>query len=127
MGYKGVTSDINKTDDYREILSKNLVYELENEEFKGHSKSGPKGVFSRDRKLTFKNLIVIIIIFKSSIQRELDRFFKIVNQSDFNIREVTKGALSQARAKLKPLAFKRLNEVACNTFYTEAAFLIKLP
>jgi len=29
VGYKGVTSDINKTDDYREILSKNLVYELE--------------------------------------------------------------------------------------------------
>jgi hypothetical protein len=124
VGYKGTTSNINKTDDYREILSKKLVYELENEEFKGHSKSGPKGAFSRDRKLTFKNLIVIIIIFKSSMQRELDRFFKIVNKSDFNIREVTKGALSQARAKLNPWAFKRLNEVACNTFYAEAAYYI---
>jgi len=122
VGYKGVTSIINKTEDYRENLSNNLVYELENEEFKGHSKNGPKGVFSRDRKLTFKNLIVIIIIFKSSIQRELDRFFKIVNKSDFNIREVTKGALSQARAKLNPWAFKRLNEVACNTFYAEADY-----
>ena len=29
------------------------------------------GVFSRDRKLTFKNLIVMIINFKRSIQREL--------------------------------------------------------
>lgn len=122
MGYKGVTSIIDKIGDYREILSNNIVYELEDEEYKGHSKRGPKGVFSRDRKLTFKNLIVIIIIFKSSIQRELDRFYKVVKSGDFNIREVTKGALSQARAKLDPWAFKRLNEVACNTFYELAPY-----
>ena len=71
-----MTSIINQIEDYREILSNNLAYELENEEFKGHSKNGLKGVFTRDRKLTFKNLIVIIIIFKSSIQRELDRFLR---------------------------------------------------
>jgi hypothetical protein len=122
VGYKGVTSIINQIGDYREILSNNIVYELEDEEYKGHSKRGPKGVFSRDRKLTFKNLIVIIIIFKSSIQRELDRFYKVVKSGDFNIREVTKGALSQARAKLDPWAFKRLNEVACNTFYDLAPY-----
>ncbi len=119
-----MTSIINQIEDYREILSNNLAYELENEEFKGHSKNGPKGVFTRDRKLTFKNLIVIIIIFKSSIQRELDRFFKVVKNDDFNIREVTKGALSQARAKLNPWAFKRLNEVACNTFYERVEYYI---
>ena len=84
-----MTSIINQIEDYREILSNNLAYELENEEFKGHSKNGPKGVFTSDRKLTFKNLIVIIIIFKSSIQRKLDRFFKVVKNDDFNIREVT--------------------------------------
>ena len=55
--------------------------------------------------------------FKSSIQRELDRFFKDISNSDFNIRTVTKGAFTQARAKLNPWAFKRLNEVAVNTFY----------
>ena len=98
----GVSSIINPKEDYREILSKNIAYELEDEGYKGHSKRGPTGVFSRDRKLTFKNLIVIIIIFKSSIQRELDRFYKVVKSGDFNIREVTKGALSQARAKLDP-------------------------
>lgn len=119
-----MTSIINQIEDYREILSNNLAYELENEEFKGHSKNGPKGVFTRDRKLTFKNLIVIIIIFKSSIQRELDRFFKVVKNDDFNIREVTKGALSQARAKLNPWAFKRLNEVTCNTFYERVEYYI---
>lgn len=122
MGYKGVTSIINQIEDYREILSNLIAYELENEEYKGHSKRGPNGVFSRDRKLTFKNLIVIIIIFKSSIQRELDRFYKVVKGGDFNIREVTKGALSQARAKLDPWAFKRLNELSCNTFYDLAPY-----
>ncbi|NEW85165.1 MAG: IS4 family transposase [Mariniphaga sp.] len=91
-------------------------------EFKGDSKDGLGGVFSRDRKLTFKNVIVMIINFKSSIQRELDGFFKAISKSDFKIREVTKGAFSQARAKLNPWAFKRLNEVAVNSFYEGAEY-----
>ena len=62
--------------------------------------------------------------FKSSIQRELDRFYKDVSQSDFNIRKVTKGAFTQARAKLNPWAFTRLNEVAVNTFYDEAEYYV---
>jgi len=66
----------------------------------------------------------LLLKFKSSIQRELNRFYKEVNQSDFNIREVTKGAFTQARAKLKPEAFKRLNEVAVNTFYNEAEYYV---
>ena len=122
QGYIGGNPSINPKADYRENLSKNIVYELENEEFKGHSKSGPVGVFSRDRKLTFKNLVVMIINFKSSIQRELDGFFKALSKSDFKIREVTKGAFTQARAKLNPWAFKRLNEVAVNSFYQGAEY-----
>ena len=62
--------------------------------------------------------------FKSSIQRELDRFYKEVSQSDFNIRTVTKGAFTQARAKLNPWAFKRLNEVAVNSFYNGAEYYV---
>lgn len=100
------------------------MYELENEEFKGHSKDGPEGVFSRDRKLTFNILIILIIKFKSSIQRELDSFFKAISRSDFNIREVTKGAFSQARAKLNPWAFMRLNEVAVNSFYDDVEYYV---
>lgn len=60
--------------------------------------------------------------FKTSIQRELDIFFKEATNSDFNIREATKGAFTQARAKLKPEGFKRLNEIAVNTFYDEAPY-----
>jgi len=60
------------------------------------------------------------MIFKSSIQRELDRFYKTLYREDYNIREATKGALTQARAKLNPWAFARLNEVAVQTFYSDA-------
>ncbi len=60
------------------------------------------------------------MLIKSSLQRELDRFYKALNQEDYNIREVTKGALTQARAKLNPWAFIRLNEVATQTFYNDA-------
>jgi hypothetical protein len=65
-----------------------------------------------------------VLKFKSSIQRELDRFYKEVTQSDFNIRAVTKGAFTQTRAKLNPWAFKRLNEVAVNSFYNGAEYYV---
>jgi len=66
----------------------------------------------------------LIINFKSSIQRELDKFFKTISRSDFNIREVTKGAFTQARAKLNPWAFQRLNDVAAGTFYEGAEYYV---
>lgn len=79
-------------------------------------------MFTRNRKLPIKTIILLVLKFKSSIQRELDRFYKEVSQSDFNIREVTKGAFTQARAKLNPWAFTRLNEVAVNSFYEGAEY-----
>ena len=59
---------------------------------------------------------------KSSLQRDLDRFFKTLQQSDFNIREVTKGALSKSRSNLNPEAFKRLNDVGVKTSYNEVDY-----
>jgi len=63
----------------------------------------------------------MIMIFKSSLQRDLDNFFKALSKSDFKIRDATKSAFTQARAKLNPWAFQRLNEVASDTFYDEAS------
>jgi hypothetical protein len=60
---------------------------------------------------------------KSSLQRELDGFYKEVTGTDFNIRYVTKGAFSQARAKLKPEAFSELNDNVNGTFYDQAPYL----
>lgn len=58
-----------------------------------------------------------------ALQRELDSFFKKITSSDFSIREATKGAFSQARAKLNAWAFIRLNEVAVDTFYNTVEYL----
>jgi hypothetical protein len=117
----GIPSEI-KSDEFRNDLTNNIIYELENEAFKCHSRGGKKKYFSRDRKMTLSRLIITIMFFKSAIQRELDRFFKAISDDDFNIREVTKGALTQARAKLNPDSFKRLNTVAVNTFYSKVDY-----
>lgn len=84
-----------------------------------------KSILKRTKINLKKNIVLLIIMFKSSIQREQDRFFKSVSQSDYNIREVlTKGAFPQARAKLNPCAFKRLNEVTVDTFYQGAEYYV---
>lgn len=57
-----------------------------------------------------------------AVQRELDSFFQKITSSEYTIREATKGAFSQARAKLNEWGFIRLNEVAVNTFYNEAEY-----
>jgi len=61
---------------------------------------------------------------KSSLQRDLDSFYKEVSGGDFNIRKVTKGAFTQARAKINPNAFVELNDNVNNTFYTEAPYRV---
>jgi len=61
---------------------------------------------------------------KSSIQRELDSFYKEVTGGEFKIREVTKGAFTQARSKLSHEVFIKLNESVNNTFYSEAPYLV---
>lgn len=64
------------------------------------------------------------MLLKTSLQRDLDRFYKAVCKSDFNIRTVTKGALSTARSKLNPEAFKRLNRVGVEIFYRDAKYYV---
>jgi hypothetical protein len=111
----------NKQADYRETASEKIEYEIEEEGFRRFSR-GVSHNFSRNRVLTFKKLILLIMSLKTSLQRDLDRFFKSVRQSDFNIRAVSKGALSRARSKLNPEAFKRLNTVGVNVFYRDADY-----
>jgi len=61
---------------------------------------------------------------KSSLQRELDSFYKEITGSEFNIREVTKGAFTQARSKLSHEVFIKMNQSVNNTFYSEAPYLV---
>ncbi len=95
---------------------------LMTKKFAGRSKSGPSGVCSRKRKLTPKRLILLVMSLQRAVQRELDSFFQKLSSSDFTIRQVTKGAFTQARAKLNEWAFVRLNEVAVESFYEDAPY-----
>jgi len=54
----------------------------------------------------------------------LDTFYQEITGSDFKIREVTKGAFTQARSKLSHEVFIKLNESVNNTFYDEAPYLV---
>ena len=109
------------TTKYRQKITQNITDELHSPAFRKAAKKDPLAQH-RDRKLTLANLICIIVTFKTAIQRELDTFFKALSNSEFNIRQVTKGAFSQARAKLNPWAFQRLNQIATDTFYAEAEY-----
>jgi hypothetical protein len=57
---------------------------------------------------------------KRSLQRELNSFYQKLQQKDFLLQHVTKGAFSRARAKLKPEAFLELNHIGQANFYRNA-------
>lgn len=52
-----------------------------------------------------------------SLQKELNNFFAKLSNKDYNILEVTKGALTQARAKLKHGVFIELSDLSVKEFY----------
>ena len=77
-----------------------------------------ESAFTRERILPFKLVIVFIInLLKSSIQNELDKFFKIINGSELPERHVTNSAFCQARKKLSHKAFIELNKEQTKYFY----------
>ena len=74
---------------YRINLTKNIDKKLHSEAYSSRAKAGHQELFSSNSGLTIKNLIFIFKGFKTSVQRELDWFFKFTSDSEFNIRGVT--------------------------------------
>ena len=98
----------------------NVLYD---EEFKHRNTNGSR-VFIRERKLAFQLLIIFIAkLLRNSIQRELNDFFAKINNEDFSIQEVTKGAFSTARSKLKHTAFIELSDKSVAAFYQQAPYV----
>ena len=88
------------------------------DDFKSRHRLFPEN-FTRDRKLPFHNLILLMLnLMRGSYQDELDHFFKALQQTDVAGRVVTKAALSKARLKLRYEAFRELNE-KLNHFFDE--------
>jgi len=69
--------------------------------------------------------LLIIIISQGlvkAVQRELNHFFSVLQGGSYDIQEVTKGALTQARAKLKHTAFIEMNQAVLPDFYNAAPY-----
>ncbi len=74
--------------------------------------------FTRRRSLPFKYLILFLInLLKSSIQNELDKFFKVINYSELPERVISTSALTQARKKLSHSVFIDMNKEPTKYFY----------
>jgi hypothetical protein len=72
--------------------------------------------FLRERKLNFSTLITFMLNTNNlTLQKELTEFMRKFTDN----KNVTKGAYSQQRIKLKAKAFKELNNVLVNEFYTD--------
>src|SRR3989304_3051699 len=85
-------------------------------EFIEQHKKG-KNDFIRNRKLNFMNLVLFILQRgKSSLQRELEKFFVSVERG----KEITASALTHARKKLCPEVFISLNNALVESFYHTA-------
>jgi hypothetical protein len=110
--------------EFRENYFNDLTHTIEDEKFISRSRSEDGGNgFTRHRKITFTHLIVLLTQgLTRSIQRELNSFYQKITGSDFSLQHVTKGAFTQARAKLKPSAFAELNQVGINSFYKNAPY-----
>jgi hypothetical protein len=126
QGYRGITISNSPVycEDFRETIINDVTKTIEDEKFRQNSRSEDGGNgFSRNRKITFIHLIVLLTQgLARSLQRELNSFYQKLQQSDFSLQYVTKGAFSRARAKLNPWAFKELNRVCNQSFYDNAPF-----
>jgi len=110
-----------KTNLYANII-KLLNNIISSNQFINRHRLSPKA-FTRNRSLPFKTVIVFIInLLKSSIQNELDRFFKTINHSELPERVVTNSAFTQARKKLSHKAFIELNQAQVKYFYNNVNY-----
>ena len=95
-----------------------LKNKLTNPDFISTYRTSPKD-FTRTRNFTFESLCLFIISsIQSSIQRELDRFFKVYNNLLLAEQFVGQSAFSQARLKINPEAFVELRKDSVDHFYS---------
>jgi len=72
--------------------------------------------FTRDRKMSFKTLVLFMLnMAKSSVQTCLDRFFELTGQDDVHMAQQS---FSEARQKIRWEAFQDLFKTIVNHIYT---------
>jgi len=79
--------------------------------------------FSRQRKLGFERLVLLLInFFKKSYAIEITEFYRVLSDEDST---VTKSAFCQQRMKINEIFFICLNEILVQSFYRHYASEIK--
>lgn len=87
-------------------------------EFEEENKLTPRD-FTRKRKLTFTSVCMLVLnACRSTMLCKLMRFVEWLDNSE--VSTISKSAFSQARKKLKPEAFIRLNDSLVQDFYDES-------
>lgn len=82
-----------------------------------------KNDFSRNRKLGFERLVLMLInFFRKSYSIEIADFYNLINGEE---TKVTKSAFCQQRMKIKDLFFACLNEILVESFYEHYAEQVK--
>ena len=93
------------------IIVKNLKEKIFSEDFLSRHRKA-ENFFIRNVILTFPILIIFLMnILKSSLQRELNQFFKLTSYCPLSKNIVVKSAFTKARKKFSYTAFIELNEV----------------
>lgn len=79
--------------------------------------------FTRERSLPFHKVFFLLMNFLTkSLQSELDNLFRVLQNKEIPVNEVTKGAFSLARKKLNSEAFVELDKTQIDYFYETAAY-----
>lgn len=100
-----------------EGLFSHTLNAIENEDFISRNRTDSKA-FIRNRKLSFKDLMVNLMGFtRPGVQTELDRFYKSMSKSTSSFNSISKSAFTQARRKLKPEAFVELTQSHLSYFH----------
>lgn len=104
------------------LLMERTVQLMKNGHFKEQSKRNDKD-FTRNRKVGFVSLLTLILrMIRKSTQLELDDFRELALSLAPTKDTYTKQSFSEARQKLRPLAFTLLNDEFIRGFYEDDDF-----
>lgn len=88
-------------------------------DFQNRHRRDPRA-FVRRRILTFERVFFIqLALLRSSLARELERFFESLLGQECPERTVTDGAFCRARLKMAPEAFREMNQRVTDLFYRD--------
>ena len=121
MGMRTKLQDVPK---YLITLIEDIRAKLHDPEFRARHRVLDQD-FTRNRQLTFP-VIMLFVLQKTvkSIQKHLHEFFEELSQGDW-FQTLTPGAVTHARAKLKPSAFVELNQQVVLPMVSEQNFPLR--